>query len=168
MDPKVIELDVGLGGKPKLSSTHDAAFRFNVSHSGDLALIAITNGCEVGVDVEQVRDVNHMEQIAKRFFLPSEYGAIMELSPADQCHAFLRCWTGKEAVLKAIGEGIATNWSVAGLTDNDRATWIDVPARNSGGPLGCWQQPLALGSDYVGAIAFCNYKRVVRCFALTI
>ena len=80
-----------------------------MSHSGDLAVIGFALGCEVGIDVEQLRDVGHLEQIARRFFHPSETSAVLSTPESARNLAFLRCWTGKEAILKALGTGIVGN-----------------------------------------------------------
>ena len=76
---------------------------FNVSHSGAIGLIAVAEGDRrVGVDVEQVRPDTDFRALAARFFHPDEARAI-----GDRRDAFFRCWTRKEAVVKALGRGLA-------------------------------------------------------------
>jgi 4'-phosphopantetheinyl transferase len=96
----------GAQGKPALS---DAAcpLRFNASNSGDLAAVAFTTGCEIGVDVEQHRTLHDFENIAQRFFSPQEAAELMELPNSEKTTAFFHCWTRKEAYIKAMGGGLS-------------------------------------------------------------
>ena len=105
-DPCALRFDRNPYGKPFLDAAHNAGdTRFNLSHSGDRALIAVTRGYEVGVDLEQIRENIDYLGIAQRFFAPSEVEALAAL-PADlQRPAFFLAWTRKEALLKGIGEG---------------------------------------------------------------
>jgi 4'-phosphopantetheinyl transferase len=79
---------------------------FSISHAGDLALYAVTRLCPVGMDVEWLRPVPHLEEIASRFFSPRETERLMALSTECRMERFFACWTRKEAFLKATGEGI--------------------------------------------------------------
>ena len=108
--PESIQFSTQGNNKPRLASIHSRAdLRFNVSHSGSLALVAVTVGNEIGVDVEHLRDVSHVEQIAGRYFHTDEIAAIRSAEPTDRTATFLRCWTAKEAVLKALGIGITSS-----------------------------------------------------------
>src|SRR5688572_20859640 len=80
--------------------------RFNLSHAGERALIAVSLGREVGVDIEEVRPIESLT-LADRFFAPAEFRAIEALSPAARTDAFFRCWTRKEAFIKAHGAGLS-------------------------------------------------------------
>lgn len=111
--PAGIRFQYGPKGKPSLAG--GARLKFNVSHSGGLALFAFTLDCEIGVDVEEIRPVPDMEQIAARFFGAEE---------TDKA-AFFRLWTRKEAYIKALGESIAdTPPKFEGWTLHD----LDMPA----------------------------------------
>jgi len=90
-------------GKPELTSQDD--LRFNLTHSDNLALCAITNGRNLGVDVERVRSIGAAE-IAERYFTPDEQRELAEVPPEQRLHAFFNGWTRKEAWLKAVGRGI--------------------------------------------------------------
>lgn len=92
-------------GKPALAD--DAPLAFNVSHSGDWAVCAVTPGARVGIDIEQIRPDLAGESIAEHFFSPREVAALRGLPPAEQPAAFFRCWTRKEAFVKARGEGLS-------------------------------------------------------------
>jgi 4'-phosphopantetheinyl transferase len=95
-----IELEVGEHGKPFLP--HDE-LHFNLSHSHELAVIAMTD-MPVGADVEHVRPMPDAMRMAERFFAPEEVDALRDCEDRD--HAFFRIWTAKEAYLKALGAGI--------------------------------------------------------------
>jgi 4'-phosphopantetheinyl transferase len=93
------ELDRGLGRVEPL--------RFNVSHSDNLALIAVSHGCEVGVDLERLRPISEAERIVASFFTAAEQEAFAAIDEQARDVAFLRGWTRKEAVLKGLGMGIS-------------------------------------------------------------
>lgn len=105
--PAVVEFEYSPFGKPALAGQHRAEVHFNVSHSHDLALIAASRGHAVGIDVEQLRPDFASEDIARRFFSPSERDALAQLPAEMRVDAFFRCWTRKEAFVKAIGEGLS-------------------------------------------------------------
>ncbi|HMF12553.1 MAG TPA: 4'-phosphopantetheinyl transferase superfamily protein, partial [Gemmataceae bacterium] len=92
-------------GKPQL--TDDTSLRFNLTHSHGLALLAVTQGREIGVDLERIRDNLEGEQLAERFFSPREVAALRALSPELRREAFFHCWTRKEAYIKANGKGLS-------------------------------------------------------------
>ena len=85
----------------------DESLRFNLSHSGDLALLGVTRDQEIGVDLEQIQDRIATEQIAKRFFSPREVAMLCALPPPVRQEAFFKCWTRKEAFIKGIGVGLS-------------------------------------------------------------
>ena len=93
--------------KPILAGGLHPAVQFNVSHSGDLVLIALSRGRAVGVDVEYMRMDLAMEEIAARFFSAAECSALATVTPALRSSAFFACWTRKEAYLKARGDGLS-------------------------------------------------------------
>ncbi len=94
--------------KPSLGGAHaNSGISFNVSHSGHIALLAFTRDRQVGVDVEKVRRDFDTNAIAARFFSTAEQEQLASL-PVEQRHdAFFRCWTRKEAYIKATGEGLS-------------------------------------------------------------
>ena len=95
-------------GKPRLAQPA-ASLGFNVSHSHDLALYALTAGQPVGIDVEYLhrRAIVDRLKIAHRFFSDREYNALAAMPPYRRDQAFLACWTRKEAFVKAIGQGLS-------------------------------------------------------------
>lgn len=102
-DPREVQFRQGPRGKPYLEG--DGPF-FNLSHSGKLALIGV-GSTELGLDVEKVRHLESLSQIAQRHFSDTEYGALDSLQGDARELAFYRCWTRKEAYIKALGEGLS-------------------------------------------------------------
>jgi 4'-phosphopantetheinyl transferase len=95
-------------GKPSLSRESSGRHvYFNVSHSGGVALYAIANVREVGVDIEQVREDFAGLEVAERFFSPHEVEALCAFPSEERAVAFFDCWTRKEAYIKARGEGLS-------------------------------------------------------------
>src|SRR5581483_7894148 len=105
LSPAEIEFDYGEHGKPGLV-TDNHPLSFNVSHSDDAALIALSWNCDVGVDLE-FDDDRDWRPLARRFFAAAEWEQLESLPPALQRTGFYRVWTCKEAYLKATGQGMA-------------------------------------------------------------
>jgi 4'-phosphopantetheinyl transferase len=106
VEPLSIEIRYAEHGKPYLSEPY-RDLHFNVSHSDELALLAFCRGKMLGIDVERVREDLEVDEIAKRFFSPAEQAALVQLPAGQRRQAFFRCWTRKEAFIKAIGEGLS-------------------------------------------------------------
>lgn len=100
-----IRFSEGAHGKPEL--LEKPRYAFNVSHSGGLAMYAVSDLREVGIDIEQHRQMDDLEGIASRYFAPDEARALEQFSTEQRGAAFFRCWSRKEAVVKAIGAGLS-------------------------------------------------------------
>jgi len=141
-------------GKPHLDESGGAGgLTFNVSHSRNLALYAITRRRDVGIDVEALdRDMALME-LAEKFFSPAEVKSLHAVPEGGQRHAFFRVWTRKEAYLKACGRGLSLaldRFSVS--ADPDNAVLVDVVDRPE--EVERWRfQDLDAGEGYAAAIA---------------
>lgn len=106
--PDSLRFSYGPYGKPALDGELKAStLRFNLSHSHGVALIAVAETRELGVDVEYIRADFAGTDIARRFFSPHEVAALSALPAEQQVAAFFRCWTRKEAYIKAIGRGLS-------------------------------------------------------------
>jgi 4'-phosphopantetheinyl transferase len=106
--PAAVAFTYGSHGKPALApSLSDSGLRFNLSHSAGRALVAWTTGCELGADLELVRPVRYGARIAKRFFSDDEQAAFEGLAGDRWDETFFRCWTRKEAFIKALGDGLS-------------------------------------------------------------
>jgi 4'-phosphopantetheinyl transferase len=103
-DPGMIELQPGALGKPELCEPSPLAF--NLSHSGALALIAVADGREVGVDVERVEPRRDFLALAERSFDPTVVAAIRVAPPARQQDVFYAAWVQHEAQAKCDGGGL--------------------------------------------------------------
>lgn len=91
-------------GKPSLA-THEA-LQFSISHSKDLAVIAVSDSA-IGVDVEYVHEIPGLDRVMETVCTGDELRQLAALSPPDRLQGFLRCWTRKEAYVKALGEGLS-------------------------------------------------------------
>jgi len=102
--PDNLTFGVTANGKPYLAGSA-IDLRFNLSHSGERSMIVLAVGRDVGIDVEQERSVEVLG-IAERYFAAGEAALLRTRSPAEQQVAFFRCWTRKEAFIKALAEGL--------------------------------------------------------------
>ncbi len=145
-EPAEVRFRIGINGKPELDGVA-TMLRFNLSHSEDLMLVAVTYARSIGVDLEAMRTPAPCE-ISDRYFSPEDAWMIRTL-PADEKHIrFYELWTRTEARLKASGEGIADDartpepdrWSLLSLTPAEGfAAALAIEA----GPfeLSCWSWP---------------------------
>ena len=98
----------GERGKPRLAEPWaSSGLQFNLSHSHGLALVAVAVGRDVGVDVERLRPVGHVEGLVARCFSAEERREWAALPDEARLPAFFRGWTCKEAWLKATGAGLS-------------------------------------------------------------
>lgn len=108
IDAKVLRLGVERFGKPCVQSGFGVKpVHFNVAHSQHLFVCAVCGTAEVGIDVEWVSYIPEMEAIAEAHFSPWEYATLLSVPEAQRAQAFFRCWTRKEAFVKAVGEGLS-------------------------------------------------------------
>jgi 4'-phosphopantetheinyl transferase len=94
-------------GKPYLEESGSSGIKFNLAHSHGRALYAFSNGREVGVDLEFMREDLADEKVAERFFSTGEIDSLKAVGPELRKEAFFNCWTRKEAYIKACGEGLS-------------------------------------------------------------
>lgn len=103
--PKELELEAGPHGKPRLLSGDRLGF--NMSHSDNLAIIALGRGAEIGIDIERFVPPKDPLGLAEHVFSEDECCSLADLPAADKTLAFLTGWTRKEAFLKALGVGFS-------------------------------------------------------------
>jgi 4'-phosphopantetheinyl transferase len=101
-----VRLEHGRNGKPRLAPGAATDLRFNLSHSGEIALVAVRLGHEVGADVEQLRDGVDGEAIARHVFSPGERAAGVARAGDKSARGFFQEWVRREALGKASGHGI--------------------------------------------------------------
>jgi 4'-phosphopantetheinyl transferase len=105
--PRAVRFAYGPAGKPALAPHHGpTTLRFNVSHCGDVAAFVLMDGCEVGIDIEEVRPLPDADDIAALVFSERERIAYRALPPAAKFSGFFNGWTRKEAFVKAVGDGL--------------------------------------------------------------
>jgi 4'-phosphopantetheinyl transferase len=104
-DPSSLRYAIGERGKPRLVEP-PVDLRFNLSHAGERALLAVAVGREIGVDIEEVRVVSDLLRLAEDVFSAGEQERLRAASPAHLHDVFFRLWTRKESFIKARGEGL--------------------------------------------------------------
>lgn len=98
----------GPKGKPELAGgLEESGIKFNLSHSSELALLAVTQGLKVGIDIEWPKPDFATDDVAERFFSATEVQTLQSLPAGQRAEAFFSCWTRKEAYIKALGEGLS-------------------------------------------------------------
>lgn len=151
--PGEVRFDYGEAGKPQLDDYPENRLQFNLAHSGDLVVYALSVDRRIGVDVELVRSMPDAEQIAEHYFSPDEIKVLKSLPPHQKPAGFFACWTRKEAYLKAIGTGLG--YKLGDFTVNARP---DEPPRmisiqgNTEIARNWSFADLPLGPAYIGAI----------------
>lgn len=107
-NPQNLSFSYSKKEKPSLGASHaDSGVMFNISHSGGIALLAFTQRRDIGVDVEFIRKEFDLEAIARRFFSENEQNQLAALPSEVRPEGFFRCWTRKEAYIKATGDGLS-------------------------------------------------------------
>lgn len=153
-------------GKPALADDLNAlSLHFNLSHSADGAVLAITRDLPLGVDLEQVRPMENMLDLARRYFAPREAEELAGVAEHEKARAFFNCWTRKEAILKACGKGLA--WPldrfVVSFRPEEPARVLEVTAQP--GEAERWSlHALAPWPDYVGCVALQGPPQPLTCW----
>jgi 4'-phosphopantetheinyl transferase len=152
LKPETIRFAYNEYGNPSLAIPEATSLRFNVSHSGNMALYAFTHTRQIGVDIEYLREVSDIRQIVQRFFSPHEQAEWLRLPVGQQTAGFFNCWTRKEAYIKARGQGLSlplAQFDVS-LTPNRPARLL---ADRHYQDLANWSlESLEPGPGYVGAL----------------
>jgi len=151
-------------GKPYAPAL--AGLDFNLSHARDHALIAIARGQPLGVDLERIDRTLDAHELARRFFSKREADALGAVPDAQRGTAFLRLWTCKEAVLKALGAGISFGLDrVAFDLDATGAPTAIADVAPEAGEAAGWQVSLLEpAAGFLGALAWHGAPRQVRTF----
>jgi len=142
-------------GKPVLPADAGCdALQFNLSHSGEIALYAVTRGRNIGIDAERIRDNVDIGQIAKRFFSAEEIRSLDSIHKKNRSEVFFKYWTRKEAFIKARGEGISFPMEQCDVSSisGSMLSPVKLPD-NSSESLRWYGQDLFPGPGYAAAIA---------------
>ena len=137
--PQEVAIAAGREGKPGVVVDVDTpgSPHFSVSHSGSMALVALSRSHEVGPDVEQVRGDLVWRDIADKFFSLAELDALRDVPRADRRRAFYDCWVRKEAYLKGLGVGLrrsTTDFTVPIVGAGGLVEDLGVSSRHHGKP----------------------------------
>lgn len=164
--PELLQFVYNAFGKPELDGVPgETRVRFNLSHSGGLALYAVAAGREVGVDVEAVRDCMPCEELAVSHFSRREVDVLLALPACDRTRAFFECWARKEAYIKARGEGLSLpldSFDVS-LTPGEPAALLATRGSEHGARR--WSlRELAAGTGYAAAVAAEGVGWRLRCW----
>lgn len=144
-------------GRPSLCES--AAPHFNLSHTGGLAILAVCDDMPVGIDIERMRPIE--VEVARRYFSDAEVRALETLAGEAWLQGFYRCWTRKEAVIKALGLGLSMP-----LESFDVTLAPEAPARLTriadDAPEAWSLTHLDVAPDVVGAVALRTAGRAVK------
>ena len=153
-EPQDLRFHYSDKGKPELAEPHASTrFSFNLSHSGGVALIGLTRDGPIGVDIEKIRDDFDTAAIARRFFSASDQEHLLSLPPQEQHQAFFRCWTLKEAFIKALGEGLSHPLHQFDVSLGTEAP-VSLVTRPDPSEAALWQlQSVEAGPGYAAAVA---------------
>jgi 4'-phosphopantetheinyl transferase len=154
--PEHIRFKYGTKGKPALAYSKSKV-HFNLAYSAGRVLYAVSEDCELGVDLELVRPLSDIASIAKHFFSPTEYQDLFSVPGDKRTEAFFNCWTRKEAYVKATGYGLSVplNRSEVSLSPREPTGFLKI----EGETVSKWGLfHLEPAAGYVGALA----KRSVR------
>ena len=159
--PEELRFSYNEYGKPSLTGEHN--LQFNMSHSHEVALVAVTRDAVIGVDVEYIRADFASEDIATRFFSRLEVETFSSLPAEERVAAFFRCWARKEAYIKAIGKGLSQPLDGFDVTlapadpaallragEDDKVKWTLTD--------------IAVGADYASALVVEGEPRQIYCW----
>lgn len=153
IDPSQIAFQYSHYGKPSLANANRRnELFFSLTHSHQLALLAVTYEAEVGIDIEHLRNVS--DGLADGYFSPSEIAALRNLPERLQREAFFTCWTRKEAYIKALGGGLSVPLDTFDVSLAPGAPAMILNIRCGGESPSAWRlEHLTPAEDYVGAVA---------------
>ena len=163
--PSRIRFNYGLKGKPALAPA--TGIEFNTTHSDGVAVFGFTLGCPIGLDLERIRPLSDIQQIAEHFFCSEEAAEIMSSRPDERERAFFHCWTRKEAYIKATGDGLSVPLDSFRVTlqPDEPAGFIHLGHdRNA---ANAWRlHDLCLVSGYAAALAYYGGHRSLSVFPI--
>ena len=168
MAPNALRFAYADQGKPHLAAEitqQVTPLKFNLAHSGGLAVYAFTDLGEIGVDLEQINPHFTGDDIARRFFSASEIACLDQLPAEARALAFFNCWTRKEAFIKAKGMGLslALDQFDVTLAPGQKAELLRTRWDQS--EAGRWSlRPLEIGVGYVGAVAVEAHDWQLNCW----
>lgn len=165
-DPAELEFAYGEHGKPQLAGVAaDSGWQFNLSHSGDVAVLAALPHLAVGVDIERLRAMRDRDALVRRHFSPAENTAYFALPEAQRQAGFFAAWTAKEALVKALGQGLrfplrSFDVAVAHQGEGGLLTLQGRPAIHVGWSLTGWSPVPGFAAAVAAQSTRCQVLRV--------
>lgn len=158
--PADLPFVTGINGKPNLApELSGSGLQFNLSHSHEMALLGVTCGHEIGVDIEWIKEDYGFDEVAERFFTAKEVSELRALPISLQRQAFFKCWTSKEAFLKAKGTGLSGKLDEVEITLSDERQ-VRIDASVPGWTL----SELTPGNGYEAALVVEGSSLPVNCY----
>jgi len=166
-DPKMLVFQHSTRGKLRLGPPYaDSGVTFNLSHAGGVALLAFSRSRELGVDVERIRRDLDVDSIARRYFSLHEQRDLATFNSEERYETFFRCWTRKEAYIKAKGEGLSLPLDQFDVSLAKGDTNALISTRPDGSEAARWSlRDVSAGPGYVGALCVAGYEWRLRGWA---
>ena len=160
-NPSEISFSYENNRKPVLANHPNLSF--NLSHSGNIGLIAVTHSRRIGIDLEYLEAERPFPEIAERFLSKSENDFINEHPEEERPQAFYQVWTLNEAYLKALGTGLSVSSNDSSLIpSNHRGRFLQETKVSSEIPQNWMFETLAVANSYLGAVCFEGSDAVTR------
>lgn len=166
LDANRLRFHHGENGKPVLNETPGIVdIKFNLSHSNGVALFAFARHSDIGVDIEYIRDISEMDLLAERYFSITENDVFRSIPKNQRKEAFFKCWTCKEAFVKALGDGLS--WSLGkfdvSMVPGESGKLLRI--KDDSKEASQWFiQTFNPTPDYVGSIAVRSRIPKIRCW----
>lgn len=159
-----VPLVEGEHGRPDLAAPWNQYLQFNWSHTTDMAIVAIARDVVPGIDIERIRRRPRAMPLAERFFHAEETAELRALDESLREQAFLQLWTSKEAILKALGRGVAFGLHRLRLNvvfGPSNLLWLD------GDDATQWQlKYLEIDKDHIASVAWRGPPRIIDIWTL--
>lgn len=153
VDPCQLRFQPAAHGKPQLVEPPSSPVRFNVAHTEGMVVCGLVDGLSIGVDIERSCRRTDLA-LAHRYFAPSEADWVFQQPEAKQLGAFLRIWTLKESLIKAIGTGLTTPLDAFAFQKMDSECPVVEFRDRTLGKAEDWHFFVPeLGNDFIAAVA---------------
>lgn len=155
--PSFIKYHLTQYGKPELEKDlNKSSLKFNLSHSKNCLCIGITYDIEIGVDIEFIDPIPELTDLAKTYLSPKEYEHIIKLPEQHRYRDFYLLWTKKEAITKALGQGLSIPLRDIEISqiNGDNPMNIEVVDRASGHSHSLFLETFEIDKHFMGAAAF--------------
>lgn len=164
--PAALRFGQGPHGKPHVIAP-DLPIRFNLSHSGPFAILAVSVGLPVGVDIERVNPALDWMPLSRGLLAGAEHRQIVGMAASDRLEGFFACWVRKESVVKALGLGLTHPLDAFEVTVDPHAPALVVAAGPPIDPRVWSLQDLPAAPGYRACLAAPGPVRVIVHPALT-